>query len=150
VAGAAALVKQAFPSYSPDKLRQYLVSAARDQGAAGADNITGAGELQMPTPPDIVKPTAKALASNGKAKKLVKLMFTAGDDEGRVDVVDRVKRDGRAVATMRKSVSATSPRHFWVPWKAPAKPKGRYQHCIVASDAAGNKSPQSCATVNLR
>jgi hypothetical protein len=28
--------------------------------------------------------------------------------------------------------------------------QGSYQHCVMASDAAGNKSSVSCATVNLR
>jgi hypothetical protein len=51
---------------------------------------------------------------------------------------------------MRKSVSATSPKQFWVPWKAPPKPTGSYQHCVVAADAAGNRSAESCARVNLR
>jgi hypothetical protein len=60
------------------------------------------------------------------------------------------KRSGRIVATMRKNVSAMTAKQFWVPWKAPAKPKGSYQHCVMASDAAGNKSSVSCATVNLR
>jgi subtilisin family serine protease len=150
VAGAAALVKQAFPSYSPDQLQQYLVKAARDSGAPGADNVTGAGELQLPTPPDLVKPTGKALASSGKPGHIVKLLFIAADDSGRVDVVDQVKRNGRVVASMRKSVNATSAKQFWAPWKAPLKPAGSYQHCVAATDAAGNKSPVSCAKIVLK
>jgi subtilisin family serine protease len=150
VAGAAALVKQAFPAYGPGQLQQYLQKSARDVGAPGADNITGAGELQMPTPPDVVKPTGNALASTGNRGKIVKLLFSAADDSGKVDVVDQVKRNGRVVATMRKSVSATSPKQFWVTWKAPPKPNGSYQHCVVAADAAGNKSAESCARVKLR
>lgn len=151
VAGAAALVKQAFPAYGPDQLKQYLQKSALDMGAAGMDNVTGAGELQMPTPPDVVKPSGKALASSGKPAKIVKLLFTAGDDSGRVDVVDQVKRNGRVVATLtRTGLRASSPKQFWVAWKAPAKPTGAYQHCVVARDAFGNASAQSCAKVNVR
>lgn len=151
VAGAAALVKQAFPSYTPDQLQQYLVKAARDLGAPGADNVTGAGELQLPTPPDLVKPAGKALTSSGKAGKIVKLLFTAGDDSGSVDVVDQVKRNGRVVATLtRTGLRASSPKQFWVAWKAPAKPTGSYQHCVVARDGFGNASAQSCAKVSVR
>ena len=150
VAGAAALVKQAFPSYGPDQLQQYLVGAAGDAGTPGPDNVTGAGELQMPTPPDVVKPTGKALASTGKPGKIVKLLFSAADDSGRVDVVDQVKRNGRVVATMKKSINAVSPKTLWVPWKAPAKPTGSYQHCVVSRDASGNASAMSCAKVTLR
>ena len=150
VAGAAALVKQAFPAYRPDQLQQYLQTNALDMGAPGIDTVTGAGELQLPTPPDLVKPTGKALASTGKPGKIVKLLFSAADDSGKVDVVDRVKRNGRVVATFRKSVSAATLRQFWVPWQAPAKPTGSYQHCVVAADAGGNKSPESCARIVLR
>jgi subtilisin family serine protease len=151
VAGAAALVKQAFPRYGPDQLQQYLVQAALDAGAPGADNVTGAGELQLPTPPNVVKPSAKAIASAGKAGKVVKLLFEAADDSGRVDVIDQVKRNGRIVKTLRRDgLRASSPKRFWVAWSAPAKPVGSYQHCVTAVDAGGNRSAASCAEVSLR
>ena len=66
VAGAAALVKQAYPNLTPDQLKAYLMQAARDLGDAGVDNVYGAGELQLPKPPDIVAPTISALASKGR------------------------------------------------------------------------------------
>ncbi len=128
---------------------QYLVAAARDVGAPGVDNETGAGELQMPEPPDIVKPSAKAMARAGKPGKVVKLLVAAGDDSGQLEIVDKVKRNGRVVATMKKSVNAVSPKSLWVPWTAPAKPKGTYQHCVVGTDGTGNKSTESCAKLSL-
>ena len=65
VAGAAALVKQAYPAFGPDQVKQYLMRNARDLGAPGLDNVHGAGELQLPKPPDVVAPTATALVSTG-------------------------------------------------------------------------------------
>jgi subtilisin family serine protease len=152
VAGAAALVKQAFPSYTPDQLQQYLVKSVVDSGAPGPDNVTGAGELQLPKPPDLVPPTGKALASSGKAGKVVKLLSSVADDEGIVSVVEQVKRNGAVIKTIKQpgTVAATSPRTVAVPWQAPAKPKGSYQHCVIATDAAGNKSPSSCAKVTIK
>jgi outer membrane protein assembly factor BamB len=47
VAGAAALVLQAFPSYSPNDIRTFLEGRAVDQGAAGKDNLWGAGKLNL-------------------------------------------------------------------------------------------------------
>src|SRR4029453_3539307 len=38
-AGAAALVKQAYPKYTPDQMKAYLMDAARDLGAPGLDNL---------------------------------------------------------------------------------------------------------------
>jgi subtilisin family serine protease len=151
VAGAAALVKQAFPSYTADQLQAYLLKSVVDMGTAGADNVTGAGELRLPKPPDVVKPVSKALAVTGRAGKTVRLLFVASDDEGTVGVVEQVKRNGRVVATLRKDgIRATNPKQLWVAWQAPAKPKGAFQHCVVATDLAGNKSPESCAKVSLK
>ena len=152
VAGAAALVKQAFPAYGPDQLHQYLVKNALDMGAAGMDSVTGAGELQLPKAPDVVPPTARALASTGRAGKTVKLLAAIADNEGAVSVVEQVKRNGKAVKTIRRpgSVVATSPKTVSTPWTAPAKPKGAFRHCAVAVDAAGNRSPESCARIVLR
>ena len=67
-------------------------------------------------------------------------------------LVEQVKRNGRVVKTIRHpgSVVAKSPKTVATPWIAPAKPKGRYQHCVVAIDASSNKSPESCAKIVLK
>ena len=152
VAGAAALVKQAFPSYGPDQLQQYLQKSALDMGAPGMDNVTGAGELHLPEAPDVVPPTARALPSTGRAGKIVRLQSAIADDEGTVSLVEQVKRNGKVAKTIRRagSVVATSPKTVVTPWQAPAKPKGSFQHCVVAIDASGNKSPESCAKIVLK
>ena len=79
VAGAAALMKQAYPSYRPDQVQQYLAKTARESGTPGADNVTGAGELQLPKPPDVVPPTAGHLRAPA-ARQDVKLLFCIADD----------------------------------------------------------------------
>ena len=100
VAGAAALVKQAFPAYGPDQLQQYLQRSALDMAAPGMDNVAGAGELQLPKPPDIVPPTSRALASSGRAGKTVRLLSAIADDEGTVS------------SSSRSSATARSPGRF--------------------------------------
>ncbi len=47
VAGAAALVLQAFPDASPDELATFFQERAVDLGAAGSDNTFGAGRLSL-------------------------------------------------------------------------------------------------------
>ena len=51
VAGAAALVKQAFPLYRADEIQAYLEAHAVDQGVPGKDNVYGAGRVLLPPPP---------------------------------------------------------------------------------------------------
>ena len=52
LAGAAALVKGAFPTYSPAQVQAFLEQRAADQGPAGKDNAYGAGRLNLGTPPN--------------------------------------------------------------------------------------------------
>jgi subtilisin family serine protease len=47
VAGAAALVMQAYPDIHPYYIWAHLVGFAQDRGASGADNLYGAGVLRM-------------------------------------------------------------------------------------------------------
>ncbi|MBC8445900.1 MAG: S8 family serine peptidase [Chloroflexi bacterium] len=51
VAGAAALVKEAYPTYTVSQLQSYLENEAIDLGAAGKDNLYGAGRLYLGDPP---------------------------------------------------------------------------------------------------
>lgn len=46
-AGAAALVKQAFPTWNPDQIKAYLKENAQDLGLSGDDNDYGAGFLEL-------------------------------------------------------------------------------------------------------
>ena len=51
VAGLAALVKQANPSFTPEQVADYLKNNAVDRGTSGADNTWGYGFAQLPSPP---------------------------------------------------------------------------------------------------
>ncbi|MFC2045277.1 S8 family serine peptidase [Chloroflexota bacterium] len=48
VAGAAVLVKDAYPSYTPTQIQTYLESNAADLGSTGKDNVFGSGRLLLP------------------------------------------------------------------------------------------------------
>ena len=152
VAGAAALVKQVYPNFTPDQLKAYLMRAARDLGDAGVDNVYGAGELQLPKPPDIVAPTISALASKGRKGRAIRLLSRVSDDSGEVSVVEEIKLGRKVVARLKPvwfSAAARS-KTVAVAWKAPASATGAYQHCVRAVDRAGNSSPASCARVVLK
>jgi subtilisin family serine protease len=152
VAGAAALVKQAHPTFGPDEIKDVLMQSARDLGTPGVDNVYGAGELQLPKPPDMLAPTATAMVSTGRKGKLLRLLSNVSDDSGEVRVVEEIKLGRKTVATIKRGayISAASPRTVVTLWKVPAKAGGAYRHCVRVTDRAGNGSPPSCAKVVVR
>ena len=56
LAGLAALVRQANPSFTPQQTANYLKTNAAERGAAGADNVWGYGFAQMPAAPTTPPP----------------------------------------------------------------------------------------------
>jgi subtilisin family serine protease len=58
VAGAAALVLGANPSYSVSQLQSYLENNAVDLGSSGKDNLYGAGRLRLGSPPPLAAPSS--------------------------------------------------------------------------------------------
>src|SRR5262245_46474383 len=152
VAGAAALVKQAYPKYSPDEIKAYLMKAARDLGDPGPDNVYGAGELQLPKPPDVVAPTVTALPSNARKGRTAKLLSRVSDDSGEVAVLEEVKLNGKVVARLKQVwfSSAARSKTVSVAWRVPAAAAGTYQHCVRAVDRAGNATRPSCARIVLK
>ncbi|MCZ7553090.1 MAG: hypothetical protein B6D39_01025 [Anaerolineae bacterium UTCFX2] len=52
VAGAAALVMQAYPDFSPQEVRDFFTSRATEMGQPGPDNDTGYGYLYLGDPPE--------------------------------------------------------------------------------------------------
>jgi len=65
-AGSAALVKQRYPSYTPDGLQGFLQGRAVDLGDAGRDNVYGSGRLDLGVLPLAVAtmPAADITAGN--------------------------------------------------------------------------------------
>jgi hypothetical protein len=125
--------------------------AARDLGDSGVDNVYGAGELQLPKPPDIVAPTATALASTGRSGKMLRLLAKVSDDSGEVSIVEQIKLGRKTIATIKRAgfVSAATAKTFATLWKAPKEVAGSYQHC-VRDRRTGGTSPLSCAKVVLK
>ncbi len=73
VSGAAALVLQAFPDYTPQQVIDYFYSQAVDLGDNGADYDYGNGRLWLGEPPDlsaiIATPAPRASASPAPTRK---------------------------------------------------------------------------------
>jgi subtilisin family serine protease len=153
VAGAAALVKQANPTFGPNEIESYLQQNATDLGATGPDDQTGAGALHLPAiagQTDTTPPKAKALASSGRRGHVVKLLSRVSDNSGEVKIRDQVKRNGKVLKTFNTGfIAAATAQTGFFSWKVPAALKGSIQHCVRGQDKAGNLSAVSCAKVTL-
>ncbi|PWU24630.1 MAG: hypothetical protein C5B48_05410 [Candidatus Rokuibacteriota bacterium] len=154
VAGAAALVKQANPSFGPDQIEAYLQQNAVDLGPAGIDNQYGAGGLHLPAASntgDHTPPTARALASPGVRGHLVKLFSRLFDNSGQLKLREQVKQSGHVIKTFNTGfLSTPKPETGYVTWRAPLHIKGTIMHCVRGQDRARNFSRESCARVPLR
>jgi hypothetical protein len=64
VAGAAALVKQQYPSYTPSQIRDFLLARAVDLGPVGPDNQFGSGRLHLGDAPITPTPTYTSTATS--------------------------------------------------------------------------------------
>ena len=148
VAGAAVLVKQAFPSFTPAQIQDYLLRNASDLGAPGPDNLFGAGALLLPAPD--LPPAIQALNARGKLKRVATLQFRVSDDGGEAREQVTVYRAATALATIAAPFASASKdgEVHSVKWRVPAK-KASYRFCVVATDRGGNASGQSCAPIRL-
>ncbi|MFH1679369.1 MAG: S8 family serine peptidase [Candidatus Eisenbacteria bacterium] len=66
VAGAAALLLSAYPSWNADSARASLLAGATDLGAAGPDSVYGHGKLHLSAPPPSPLVSFTAAAGNGE------------------------------------------------------------------------------------
>ena len=115
----------------------------------GVDSVYGAGELQLPKPPDLVAPTALAsTARRGRGQAPVSRLGRFGQ----VALVEEIKLRGKVVARPKQVwfLSTSHMRTVAVAWKVPVDAQGTYRHCVRAVDRAGNKAPVSCARIVLR
>jgi subtilisin family serine protease len=87
VAGAAALVQNAYPAYTPTQIESFLTSRAVDMGAVGLDNAFGYGRLYLGAPPAAnTAPTISGLPDqfipqNGSKNNAIDLWAYANDNE---------------------------------------------------------------------
>ena len=79
VAGAAALVAQAYPSYTPAEIQSFLETGAIDLDPAGKDNVYGSGRLHLPAPTSAPAVTTEAATDIGTDSATLNMSYTLGD-----------------------------------------------------------------------
>ena len=137
----AVMAKLAAPGSNPDALVRNT--------AAAVDKMNAAGALESK---DIKKPQAQAYAGSGPPGKAVALKFYVYDDSGKArEQIVISTTSGRKLASFRRPLAfVSSQKTESVRWTIPAKvPARRLRFCIVAIDAAGNRSARSCAPLTV-
>jgi subtilisin family serine protease len=110
-AGAAALVKDANPSFGPAELQQYLETHAVDLGLPGPDESFGAGRLALGAPPRVALRACVVPALRGLRLAVAKAAIVhAGCSVGRVrQGLSRLRR-GRVVSQSPRAGRRVAPR----------------------------------------
>src|SRR5262245_24502127 len=109
------------------------------------------GPPPPPPPPDTRAPVDRAFASHGVHGKTVRLSYWAADGRGATADTLRVYRKSRLLGTVRIRLGDASPfLNYYARWHAPRKVRGKLRFCVQSTDAAGNRSNQSCAPLTIR
>jgi hypothetical protein len=131
-------------------------------GWSGACSGTGACSLTLgaaaavtatfETIKDTAAPRAVAFAASAKRGKKAKLSYFVSDDSGQSSEQIMVYKGRRIIARLAAALHvAKAGTVRTVSWKVPAKtPLGKRRFCVTASDAAGNKSAPTCATLTIK
>nr|BAL58743.1 hypothetical protein HGMM_OP2C291 [Candidatus Acetothermum autotrophicum] len=144
VAGAAALVKQAFPHYTPDQIQKFLEDRAEDRGPRGKDTDWGAGQLVLGSVPEQAKPPSAPSGLNATAKSPTAIDLSWRDNSDNEDgfKIERQPSQGtwREIATVGKNTTSYSDTGL--------NPSTTYCYRVRAYNAAGasDYSNTSCAT----
>jgi hypothetical protein len=112
------------------------------------DRLVSSGALRSK---DIKAPFAAALPVTVHRGAVARLSFRVGDDSGWSKIVARVMVKAHVIATRRSRLIRVTPRKaVSLHWKASRNlPNKGVRICVVASDAAGNRSVRTCSLVTV-
>jgi subtilisin family serine protease len=141
VAGVAAVLRQAYPSYTPAQVEDLVKANAIDLGDAGPDTLFGWGRLELrPVPTDTTRPVTRAYATSVKRGGVAALPYKVIDNgfsagPAKVTIVLR-NSAGKVVKTL--GPAAGKPMCVLLNWKFRCwLARGTYRFTVKAVDAAG-------------
>jgi hypothetical protein len=125
---------------------------------------SGAGSTTSPAPvglngdgtptktQDKKTPTVQALASSSRRGRVAKLRFKIYDDRGTARALTTIKHGTTVVGATNTGYGPVAYGSvYFAPWSVPLRVStGYYRFCVTAVDLAGNRSPQSCAPLNVK
>lgn len=142
LAGVAAILRQAYPSYTNAQIEDLIKANAVDLGLAGPDNSFGWGRILLPVvPQDTTRPVTQAKAAGVKRLKKATLRYyvlDGGFSAGPAKVTIQVKNSkGKVVKTLGPFTKR--PMCQWLSATFVCTlPKGTYKFFVKATDKAGN------------
>ncbi len=102
---------------------------------------------------DTSAPAVRALASRGRRGKPAQLRYVVRDDSGKSTESVAVYRRGKVIARLKRPLGpaeAGKALYYFVTWRVPPKLSGGLlRFCVRATDAAGNRSKTSCASLKI-
>ena len=121
------------------------------RAATAAVKLLTARDKSLPRYRDVYPPAATAFPATAKAGQTAQLPFVVYDDSLRGSAVVEVYGPDKAlVATIRPPSNVANGRPESVEWEVPAALAGKAaRFCVRATDGAGNKSKESCASVTI-
>lgn len=145
VAGAAALVKSAFPNFGPDEIQAFLEERAEDLGPPGKDGQFGAGLLTLGPPPTEqpqppAAPSALVAIAVGPTQIDLSWQDHSEDEEGFI-VERRLGTQGAFEEVARTEPDVTTFSDTTV------APETTYCYQVRAFNAAGTSEPSNEACV---
>ena len=144
IAGLAAILRQAYPTYSAARIETLIKDQAADLGTPGPDTLFGWGRAVLPAVPrDTTRPVTTAWAAKvkrGAGAVLRYRVVDAGFSAGPAKVTLLVKN---ARGKLVKKLGPFAGRASGVTYRATFRctlAKGKYRYYVQATDAAGNKA----------
>lgn len=116
--------------------------------ADAVDRMARSGALRSK---DIKAPFVYAFPERVSRGELARLKFRVGDDSAWSRLVARVVVGWRMIAIRRSPLARVTPTEpVSLRWRVPQNlPKKGVRVCVVASDAAGNRSAKTCSPVTV-
>lgn len=106
---------------------------------------------QPPPPPDTRAPKVKAFAASGRRGTKVSLRFSVSDNSGKATVAFGIFQSKRMIRSGRWSSVQNGRYHIAYNVPRRLNPKVRsLVVCVLAVDAAGNRSTTSCARLTIK
>jgi hypothetical protein len=101
---------------------------------------------------DTIAPRVVAFAASAKRGHKAKLSYFVSDDSGQASEQIMVYSGRKVLAKLAAAIHvAKAGTVRTVAWKVPKKAvPGKRRFCVTASDASGNKSAPSCATLTIK
>ena len=129
------------------------VAGETGQAPGWATTIGAVGTAPLPPPPpqpDVTRPHAKALRSQGRRGHIVRVLFNVSDDSGEARIELSIFRRSTRIKLVRWDYSPLNTWSYdYFKWRAP-RTRGTYRFCVQAWDRAKNASGLSCSRIRIR